>query len=341
MAICNTCGRDVEPGAEHAECQPFGTPVAAVEVRGSDSAFAGLLDRLGGKHVVVPVVTYAAGVVALALAGRFGGLLVFLLVFPLVAGIVVVLARPGMAPQWVRRFEQWIEARTAAAAGKEGKVARYGVRPCLAGFGRIRTWTDRIADENTRCAVRAAGYLYFAELSALLAYAAVAAVVIAVAFLVGLILVLLFLNLLLKMTSSGGAFDKGFSMFRGSSSKPRLAGTSVVREGLLFDSSTSIKVNEQGQVVREGILFDSPTGVKLNEQGQIVREGVLFDSPSGLKVNEQGQFVKEGILFDTPSGYKVNEKGELVNEGVLLDTPTGIKFKKKEGGDSSAPPRRA
>jgi hypothetical protein len=331
MASCNTCGKDVEPGAEHAECEPFGTPVAAVEARGGDSAFTRLLDRLGGKDVAVPVATYAAGVVALALAGTFGGVLVFLLVFPLVVGTVVALARPGTAPQWVRRFEQWVEARTAAAAGKESRIARYGARPCLAGFGRIRTWTDWIADEHTRCGARAAGYLYFAELSALLAYAVVAAVVITLAFLIGLVLVLFVLNLFLKMTSSGGAFDKSVSgLFGGSSSKPRLAGTSMVRQGLLFDSPTGIKVNERGQVLREGIFFDSPTGVKLNEQGQIVQEGILLDSPTGLKVNEQGQFVKEGILFDIPSGYKVNDKGELVKEGLLWDTPTGIKFKKKQ-----------
>lgn len=169
MAICNTCGRDVEPGADHAECQSYGAPVASVEARGAESAFSRLIDRLGGKDVVVPVATYVAGVVALALAGTFGGLLVFLLVFPLVVGTVVALARPDKARQWVHRFEQWIEARTGAAAGKEGKVTRYGVRPCLTGFGRIRIWTDRITDEHTRCGVRAAGYLYFAELSALLA----------------------------------------------------------------------------------------------------------------------------------------------------------------------------
>jgi rRNA maturation protein Nop10 len=343
MATCPDCGSGVGSQAHHDGCPETGEASSATTVAAPPalSLVDRFVDFLGGRDSAIRIGTYAGAAAVLAAAGYFGGLPLLLLVFPLVAGGVVALARPSAAQKYMARFEAWVSTRKAAVDLKAGKWARYVAQPCLGGFAWIQEATKRIADDFTRAGVRIASYLYFAAVILLAAYIAVAVVVAIVAIILVLLVIGLLLSLMDKSASPSGGFSGGFSrgrsFFSGGSSSPssgggtgRLAGTRVVKEGLIFDAPTGVKVNEQGQVMREGLFFDSPTGVKLNESGQVVSEGLLFDTASGTKVNEEGQVVKEGLIFDVPSGYKVNDQGQLVKEGIVFDTPTGIRFKKEE-----------
>ena len=339
MATCPECGSEIGSQAHHDNCQEAGHALSAITI--ATYPDPGVVDRfidfLGGRDSAIRIATYAGAVAALAAAGYVGGLSLLLLVFPLLAGGVVTLARPGAVKGYVDRFEAWVIARKAAADLKEGKWSRYVAKPCLGGFVYIQEFTKGIGEDFTRTGVRVASYLYFAAVVLLAAYAAIVIVAAIALIIIALLVVGFVLSLMDKSATSSGtsssSVSRGFSFLSGGSSSPssrggtsRLTGTRVVKEGLLFDTPTG-----DAERVREGLLFDSPTGIKLNESGQVVTEGLLFDTASGTKVNEQGQVVKEGLIFDVPSGYKVNDQGQLVKEGAIVDTPTGIRFKKDEG----------
>lgn len=328
MSRCPTCGS--ETGIHAPDCaadRELGG--LSISEAADGAAAASMLDRLGGRDVVTRVAAYAGGALLCGVIAWYGGPVLALLLFPIVAGTVVALAKPPSVRQAVDGFGSWTGIKAAGAEKRTGRVARYFSRPVLAGFGKIETWTASMTDEFARCGTRVASYLYLSYLILLglyvVAVVAAAVVLIVVVFFV----VMLILGLIAKVMSLEGAGGPSGPKPLRPSIRDRLMGTRVVETGIFGDSPTGLRVDDHGRVMKEGIFSDSPSGLTVGADGRVVHEGVLSDSPSGIRVNDDGRVVSEGVLSDTPTGYRINEKGELIREGLIDDSPTGITFKKE------------
>jgi hypothetical protein len=60
--------------------------------------------------------------------------------------------------------------------------------------------------------------------------------------------------------------------------------------------------DRHSELVREGLLSDSPSGIRVTDDGRVVSEGLLSDTPAGYRINEKGELIREGLIDDTPTG---------------------------------------
>jgi len=231
--------------------------------------------------------------------------------FPLL-GVVQL---SGMVNGWEQRFDR-LRSR---AQGSNGKFSRYFLRPLSTGSLWLWKQTTPIWNPDLRAGLRLTAAIYLWGGMAI-ALATVIYVMIIVVLAILFILLMLWIASLV-LSGSGSSSGGGHKW------KERLSGTRIIDEGVLFDTSTGMKVNEDGRLMKENFLFDQPTGIKINDEGQIVREGFLYDDPTGIRLNEDGQVMKEGF-FDAPTGMKIDDQGQVVEEGIVFDKPTGKKFTK-------------
>ncbi len=146
---------------------------------------------------------WVGAVMILALASWLGGLPLFALMFPAVAGAVVALTRLEPAVAGLTRFDAWIDRTRPAMAGAEGKLSRYVIRPWLWGVGRIRHWSVKTDDRYRRSGVQLASYLYFSSVVALAVYFALIVTVVLILMAIGFMIALWALGHALGGGSSG------------------------------------------------------------------------------------------------------------------------------------------
>jgi hypothetical protein len=154
------------------------------------------------------VEAWVGAVAILGLASWLGGLPLFALTFPAVAGAIVALTRLDPVVAGLTRFDAWIDRTRPAMAGAEGKLSRYVIRPWLWGVGKIRHWSARIGDRYRRSGVQLASYLYFSSAVALAVYFALIVTVVLVLMAIGLMIALWALGHAMGSGSSGDVVDK-------------------------------------------------------------------------------------------------------------------------------------
>jgi len=106
-------------------------------------------------------------------SGLPNGLAIVLWLLPLVAGLVLGLAKPAAAIGFVNRASDWWEGQYQSAASKSGFFTGVLWRWLIWGIHKLHGWTAGIADDAVRAGVRAAMFFYIAGLSVFLMLSAI------------------------------------------------------------------------------------------------------------------------------------------------------------------------
>jgi hypothetical protein len=249
---------------------------------------------------------------------------VLIMTSPLLAGAVFPLFRPGRVTEWLENREGELTRRLETARTKKGKFSRFFTQPLLGGSLAIWRGTRLIGDPHLRAGVRVSAGLLFAIVM-------LAGLLIVGYIVIGIVIAGLMLLLVLWALGKMAGGEKPASGDEAEGAAPLLVGprgTRLVKESLLFDTPTGIKITDDGRVVKEGIFRDTPTGRRIDSEGRLVTEGLFIDTPTGTRIDPDGRIVRESTLFEHPTGVSIGPDGRVLEEGLLGDTPTGLKFQK-------------
>lgn len=207
----------------------------------------------------------------------------FLLVFPLLFGIVVVLAQPRIIVEWTDRLGNWAINRREGTQNKVGKHYKYIIRPFLWGLVKIDKWTANIKEEHLRSAVRSNAYIYFVSIFTIMVI--YAAIIIA-----AIVIMIIILWIALWIWSMSNSGDSGESRSGYSVKKTRLFGKDYTENYNASGNKTgSSEVKEHifgGQYVEH---YDA-TG---NKTGQSEQKERVFGDKYTQHYDESGD--KAGI----------------------------------------------
>lgn len=317
---CDTCGVPMKTSESICLSCGCGVPPFAI-------AASGNVDILGRLKPLAKYWPFAAGSAVLVLLAMLvsssprqfvttnwpTGLL---FASPLLAGLILTIIKSQMAESASTWIEQWIATQRETAAESPSFGQKWFMRPAYWMTEYATGFLNRVSDVHVRTGVKFTLYGYVVLLVVYL-------VIIVTMIVIGLLLfaaAVWFISSV--MSESEGSQSR-------SDSAPYIGprGTRLVKEGILFDTPTGTKINDDGQIVKEGTFFDTPTGMKIDDQGRLVKEGNFFDTPSGIRIKEDGQIVEEGEFFDTPSGTRIDSDGNVVTEGKWFDSKTGMKYK--------------
>jgi hypothetical protein len=225
---------------------------------------------------------------------------------------------------WINSSDSELTAINRRAKGNTNRIARYFVLPLSGGSIWIWARTSSVGDDHLRAGVRAGGYTVLLSLLLLGISISVALVL---GFILYAIVAWIFLYFLSDQKSRPRLPDFKVDA-KANKIVDHLFGSRIVREGMVHDHATGLRIDDSGAVLKEGLMVDESTGICLTENGDVIREGILTDHPTNIRVDDCGQIVQTGTFPDIPTELKIDSEGRVVRKGVVLDQPTGIKFKK-------------
>jgi hypothetical protein len=255
--------------------------------------------RLGAAGVIL-----AAGAIIMRAASA-DQTLWLLFLGPLILGACIPLASQESLSASINAWEQYFKRTLSKAQGREGKFARYFLRPLHAGSLKLWSVSKPIQNVHLRSGTRLAALAYF---WAVMLFALVAAVYLIVAIVI-LIVVLAIIGWFLNKDepSRGG----------GSYILTRMKGTLHKGSSTLTQQRAG-RVGEQGNVYKGSSVLTEQRVGRVDKDGNVLEGGNVFTEAKVGRIDESGKILEGASVLTEQRVGRVDEDGNVLEGSSVL-----------------------
>lgn len=231
---------------------------------------------------------------------------------PLLIGLAVAVARSENATGALDRCDAWVANRRTANAQRDGRFARWAIRPVLWTFSRFGAWTQPIENVHVRAGIKAASYLY---LTGLVVYLAIVVTMIIVVFaIMGIVITLLSIFI-----DGENPWDEVGARKLRSRMPMGKRGATIVRGSNVFNEQVEGRVDLNGNIHQGTNVFNERKVGRIDGDGNVYAGTSMMNERKVGRMDDHGRVYEGSSVFDEKVAGRIDEQGHVHEGSGFLD----------------------
>ena len=252
---------------------------------------------------------------------------IFPWLLPLLIGAIIAVINQDAVNAFTEKIEQKIRNLRNRIAPKQGRMARFVLKPLLWIIVKLCDWTDSFAHRGLKNGVRVAVTLYILAFWLFLLYAALIVVV-------AILVIMLVVYILLKFLPGGETEDVSVSTSRSFRESAPVEDDIVANVGLKgkkiyagthwFNEEMKGRIDDRGNIYKGTSWVNEEKVGRIDENGNIYKGTGSFNEQKVGKIDDQGTIYKGSNWFSEEKIGRIDEEGRIFKgKGPLSEQQQG------------------